>query len=707
MPAPRALVILGMHRSGTSALARLLHTLGVDFGTGHIPAGPANELGFFEKASVADTNERLLQALGLQSGSDPGRLPGDWQQHPAVASLRDDLVEQLRRDFFAADSVEAGVPLFGVKDPRICRLVPLWIDVLSSLGCAPAFVHITRHPLEVVDSLAARQALSAHTAQLLWLRHVLEGERATRGHPRVFVTYDELLAGWRPCAQRIAQTLDLDWPVAPEALAEADAPTLPGRLRHHHRAEDALSEEGGVSRWVGTAYRALLERRDGTEPGPTRRLDDIRRNLDAAEDLLAGEVAPVRPVDEAPAPLRYAGRLRWDQGQLDARATLGEILPGSVVEVSFVAGHGSFCGFDLFFGTFARTNTSTLDVALEVEDVSGELALAQRWSLPTGEIENDRWRAFRCPPQPESRGRRCRVRVETTDAAPGDAVTLYCDPEGRPAYRAYFVELSAPEDAAVAEASVRALEGRAVRLEEEALARDARIDALVAQVDRLSAEGRALPQVIDWSGRVPGIEERVGQLELRAAPEAIASVQARLELLEPRLESDAAATRTALDDLRREFENARSEGQRLREEVAEQRGRIEPLIEGLGEQIRVLRELHSATHELAVEARRSQQARLDELEGSLASGLEALRREDDGLREALAELGRSADDARQRVTGVERAQAEEARGQRAAAERLDRLESLVSAAAERIDALHRRTDRDLAAIGEALEEAWG
>ena len=94
-----------------------------------------------------------------------------------------------------------------LKDPRICRFVPLWRAVLGRLGVAPKVVVPLRHPLEVAGSLARRDGMPEDEALLLWLRHCLEAEAATRGLPRSFLRYDDLVADWRPAVDRLAHGL--------------------------------------------------------------------------------------------------------------------------------------------------------------------------------------------------------------------------------------------------------------------------------------------------------------------------------------------------------------------------------------------------------------------------------------------------------------------------------------------------------------------
>ncbi len=87
--------------------------------------------------------------------------------------------------------------LIALKEPRICRFAPLYIELLYEQGYDCLFVLPLRNPLAVIASLAKRNGMSEGFAALLWLRHVLDAEAATRGRPRVVVSYEALLAEWR------------------------------------------------------------------------------------------------------------------------------------------------------------------------------------------------------------------------------------------------------------------------------------------------------------------------------------------------------------------------------------------------------------------------------------------------------------------------------------------------------------------------------
>ncbi|MGL4463498.1 MAG: sulfotransferase family protein, partial [Planctomycetia bacterium] len=143
-----ALLVLGMHRSGTSALTRVMSLLGVDLPTNLLPANEGNETGHWESSEIVAVHDEMLEALG-SSWDDPLALPPVWFDSDAAEPYRRRLLELLRRDFADVDS-------FVVKDPRICRFVGFWTKLLADFDARPRFVLPLRHPLEVAASLKKR-----------------------------------------------------------------------------------------------------------------------------------------------------------------------------------------------------------------------------------------------------------------------------------------------------------------------------------------------------------------------------------------------------------------------------------------------------------------------------------------------------------------------------------------------------------------------
>jgi hypothetical protein len=166
--------------------------------------------------------------------------------------------------------------------------VPFWQTVLERFGAAPRFVHLVRNPLEVAASLRARDHLSREHSLLLWLRHNLEAERATRGHARCFVGYHELLCDWRAVTRRISEGLQLEWPV-PETVAAPEIESFLSSQLRHHAFSDLELDDQAASEWVQRAYLSAIAARERETLRVTESNDDVARELGAA-DALYGEI---------------------------------------------------------------------------------------------------------------------------------------------------------------------------------------------------------------------------------------------------------------------------------------------------------------------------------------------------------------------------------------------------------------------------------
>ena len=242
---PTPILVLGMHRGGTSAMAGLLHLLGFDLGPSLMqPAEGVNNKGFWEHLEAFRIHERLFAALG-RSRFDPRDMPTGWREHPAFRLAVEEVRALVKRDF-------DGVRYWAIKDPRMCRIVPVWLEALSTLDIEPRVVLIVRHPAEVARSMQAQHWIaSTARSHLCWLQHMLEAEQATRGVARSLVTYDALLADWRTQQERIGRDLALEWPpVSPNRIAEIDAFLDAGERRFDQMQStpaDRIAEVPGIA----------------------------------------------------------------------------------------------------------------------------------------------------------------------------------------------------------------------------------------------------------------------------------------------------------------------------------------------------------------------------------------------------------------------------------------------------------------------------
>lgn len=246
----RCLIVLGMHRSGTSALTGALSLLGIDLGQSLIPAHAAiNAKGYWEHRDIVEIHERLLGALG-SSWHDERPLPENWWRTEMVVPFRRELLAILHRDFSEAS-------LWGVKDPRICRLLPLWLDILEEFRCQPLFVLIVRHPQEVAESLAKRDGIADARAYLLWLQHTLDAEKWTCTYSRVLVSYERLLKDWPATMSAVSDALSLPLALEGDEIRRQVDAFLEPSMRHC-AAVDKDDEKNVLLRLVLEGYRQCL-----------------------------------------------------------------------------------------------------------------------------------------------------------------------------------------------------------------------------------------------------------------------------------------------------------------------------------------------------------------------------------------------------------------------------------------------------------------
>jgi len=247
----RLLLVLGMHRSGTSALSGLLGQVGFQAPTNPDPADVKNPTGYWEPPQIRRFHDRLIE--GCQSSWEDPLLPVlPWQPEQPEAALVE-LEEAIAADFVGCASEAVAL----VKDPRQCRLMPLWNQLLASRPLVAQAVLLLRHPEAVAASLWRRDELPADRALLLWLTHTLEAERHGRALPRAVLSYEGLLADPASAVSTCQRLAGLpEQPAAPELLVQWIRPEL------NHGCEPAeasgLAEAGELLELAVAVYGALL-----------------------------------------------------------------------------------------------------------------------------------------------------------------------------------------------------------------------------------------------------------------------------------------------------------------------------------------------------------------------------------------------------------------------------------------------------------------
>ncbi|MDE0036971.1 MAG: glycosyltransferase [Gammaproteobacteria bacterium] len=308
--------VLGMHRSGTSAVARILNLMGVYFGGEHVGTGRSeqNVKGFWERRDVRDLNDDML----FDSSCDWDCV-ADFDLDALSAETRSTHVDA------AADIVlnmDAHRPWF-IKEPRLCLLFPIWRQVLESPFC----IHVLRNPLEVAHSLRTRNGIPIGTGLALWETYNLHMLNASAGLPRVFVHYEDLMKNASVVVEQLHSVLleqggyGLRIPSADELSRFLD-----DGLYRHRKSERSL-------RSVATAHQLKLY--DGFRGDPDTlqdslpdlsrsAIDKLRRyekTIDVEDRIARARLARQRRVPEG-----EATRLKLRDLELEhARSSLAEV----------------------------------------------------------------------------------------------------------------------------------------------------------------------------------------------------------------------------------------------------------------------------------------------------------------------------------------------------------------------------------------------
>ena len=271
-------LVLGMHRSGTSAVAGVLTKLGGGAPRRLMPAHPTNVRGFFESQPIAEFHDELLKSAGSK-WADWRQFNPAWRQSSTAEDFR-----RRAKELFAAEFDGATLPV--LEDPRMCRITPFWLDVLREMQAKPHVVMPIRSPLDVARSLGPIHGLSLTHGLLLWLRHVLDAEWHTRSTARSIFAWKDFCSDWRGVCQKIAAEAELPWPrMSDRAAAEIDR-FLSKDLVHHETDDAALAAHGDINEWTLRAYEALLELgRNPHSNSAMATLDDVRQMLDQASGI--------------------------------------------------------------------------------------------------------------------------------------------------------------------------------------------------------------------------------------------------------------------------------------------------------------------------------------------------------------------------------------------------------------------------------------
>lgn len=267
---PMLLFVFGMGRTGTSAMTRVLSLCGVTLPTGLMGADKHNPRGYWEPRDAIMIDETIMRRHNSNWYDPTLRLE---EEGTFDAEERAAWIAKIRRYLATLPAA----PIVILKDMRMTTLSDLWFEAARQSGYDVAVLIPVRHPDEVIPSCSKFIRISPELSSALWLKYSLLAERHSRGVPRVFIEYTNLLQDWRREIKRTALALQVDLNPEDEAMVEE---FLTSDLRRNVDC-GPVSDRFGTN-WMSTVYQTLhAAARD--EPWDASELDRVFEAYRASE----------------------------------------------------------------------------------------------------------------------------------------------------------------------------------------------------------------------------------------------------------------------------------------------------------------------------------------------------------------------------------------------------------------------------------------
>lgn len=241
------IIVVGMHRSGTSLVAGLLHIAGVALGdeSQMLPDNKTeNEKGFWENVSFLEFNERILKHFG-GAWYDPPTLPDGWLDIPQVKTWEKEAAASVAEQF-------SGMAFWAWKEPRTSILLPFWRSVVPAAAVVVCF----RNPLGVAGSLAKRNVFSLEHSVALWQYYTLQALVQTDHSSRIITSYESILSNPRTSLQPVFEFCGIAETLTEAKWAEIEA-FVSKDLQHHGHTEREFYNHPEIPKSAKDLYCAL------------------------------------------------------------------------------------------------------------------------------------------------------------------------------------------------------------------------------------------------------------------------------------------------------------------------------------------------------------------------------------------------------------------------------------------------------------------
>jgi hypothetical protein len=238
-------IILGMHRSGTSIVGGLMNKMGLKTGGPLIRPWKDNEKGFFERIDVVLQNDYIMKKQNVHYSLFTWR-------YDALQGLRDvldNMSEEQGGDFFnegrrglAFLNDHASYPWM-LKDPRLCITLRTWLPLLNFV---PAILFTYRHPMDVALSMHKRETeqFQIGRAMRLWYVYNKRALQQSRDLCRVVTSHRKMMATPQVELDRIYEELHACGVPVPKKASSADIKEfIDMKLQHGHSTQQDKSCE--------------------------------------------------------------------------------------------------------------------------------------------------------------------------------------------------------------------------------------------------------------------------------------------------------------------------------------------------------------------------------------------------------------------------------------------------------------------------------
>jgi hypothetical protein len=266
-------VVLGMHRSGTSSFTRALKVMGVDLGDNLMPPiATVNDKGFYEDVDINKFNDYLLKKMGYI-----------WCSHQIPQNNQLEFLNNQEDINSAIDLLKRklnNVPIFGFKDPRVTVLLPFWQNIFKLCNLNVKYLIAIRNPLSVAQSLQKRDNFPLHKGLFLWTQYMLATLEFTQKENRVLVSYEELMHNPQLQIEKISNTFAL--PINLDELKIYTNEFLDSTLQHGNLGLEDLKKLGVNYNFIYDLYLFFLEL--------LRSDSDLNLNLNSIIDQYNNEI---------------------------------------------------------------------------------------------------------------------------------------------------------------------------------------------------------------------------------------------------------------------------------------------------------------------------------------------------------------------------------------------------------------------------------